>query len=110
MREPSFEGSIPSTRSVPPLSGLMHEIIRMVDVLPAPFGPRKPNDSPLAILKSTEATATKSPKRLMSPCASTMGAPVADEAAPVRSESEPGTSVIGEECDVIVRERYRALR
>ena len=65
---------MPSTRSVPPLSGLMHEIIRMVEVLPAPFGPRKPKDSPLAMVKSTPSTATKSPKRLTSPCASTMGA------------------------------------
>src|ERR1700729_809588 len=111
MRGPSLAGSIPNTRRVPPLSGLMHEIIRMVDVLPAPFGPRKPNDSPLAMLKSTASTATKSPKRLTSPCASTMGAgatPPAGESAPVCSE--PGTSVIGEECDVIVRERYRAPR
>ena len=52
----------------------MHEIIRMVDVLPAPFGPRNPNDSPWAMLKSTPSTATKSPKRFTSPCASTMGA------------------------------------
>ena len=42
MRGPSLAGSIPSTLSVPPLSGLMHEIIRMVDVLPAPFGPEEP--------------------------------------------------------------------
>ena len=54
---------MPSTRRVPPLTGLMHEIMRMVDVLPAPFGPRKPNDSPLAMVKSTPSTATKSPKR-----------------------------------------------
>ena len=45
----------------------------MVEVLPAPLGPRKPNDSPLAMLKSTPSTATKSPKRFSSPCASTMG-------------------------------------
>src|ERR1700685_4531998 len=109
MREPSFDGSIPSTRSVPPLSGLMHEIIRIVDVLPAPFGPRKPNDSPLAMVKSTPSTATKSPKRLTSPWASNMGGgAVAPAPAPVRSES--GTSVVGVECDVIVRERYLAAQ
>jgi hypothetical protein len=33
-------------------------------------------------------------------------APAVDALVPVGSES--GTSVIGEECDVIVRERYRA--
>src|ERR1700728_1097199 len=110
MRDPSFDGSIPSTRSVPPLSGLMHEIIRMVDVLPAPLGPRKPNDSPLAMVKSTPSTATKSPKRLTSPRASTMGDAVAPSGEPVPVRSESGTSVIGEECDVIVRERYCAAR
>src|ERR1700679_1251546 len=110
MREPSFDGSIPSTRSVPSLSGLMQEIIRMVDVLPAPFGPRKPKDSPLAIVKSTPSTATKSPKRLRSPRASTMGDAVAPSSAPGPVRSESGTSVIGEECDVIVRERYLAAR
>ena len=109
MRGPSLAGSIPSTLSVPALSGLIHEIIRMVEVLPAPLGPRKPNDSPLAMLKSTPSTATKSPKRLTSPCASTMGDVVAAACdAPVPVGSESGASVIGEECDVIVRERYRA--
>src|SRR5580693_3016040 len=109
IRGPSLAGSIPNTRRVPPLSGLMHEIIRMVDVLPAPFGPRKPKDSPLAMLKSTPSTATKSPKRLTSPCASTMGAgTVAPAPAPVCSES--GTSVVGVEYDVIVRERYLAAQ
>src|SRR5260370_3198273 len=107
MREPSFAGSMPRTLSVPPLNGLMHAIIRMVDVLPAPFGPRKPNDSPLAMLKSTPSTATKSPKRLTSPWASTMGAgTVAPAPAPACSES--GTSVVGVGYDVIVRERYLA--
>ena len=85
----------------------MHEIIRMVDVLPAPLGPKKPNDSPGEMVKSTPSTATKSPKRFTSPCASTIGA-VAASACPspagdsVRARSESGTSVIGEECDAIV--------
>ena len=80
MRGPSVAGSIPSTRSVPSLTGLMHEIIRIVDVLPAPFGPRNPNDSPCEMVKSTPSTATKSPKRFTKPCASTIGA----AAAPAR--------------------------
>src|ERR1700685_3802833 len=107
---PSVAGSIPSTRSVPPLTGLMQEIIGMVDVLPAPLGPRKPNDSPLVMVKSTPSTATKSPKRLTSPHASTMGDAVAPSGAPVPVRSESETLVIGEECDVIVRERYLAAR
>ena len=53
IRGPSAFGSMPSTRRLPPLSGLMHEIMRMVEVFPAPLGPRKPKDSPLAMLKST---------------------------------------------------------
>ena len=39
--------------------------MRMVDVLPAPFGPRKPNASPGSTAKSMPSTATKLPKRLV---------------------------------------------
>src|SRR6478672_3265364 len=67
IRGPSRTGSIPSTVSVPPLSGDTQPIIRIVEVLPAPFGPRNPNDSPAATSKSTASTATNSPKRLVSP-------------------------------------------
>src|SRR5450755_694548 len=111
MRDPSFDGSIPSTRSVPSLRGLMHEIMRMVDVLPAPLGPRKPNDSPLAIVKSTPSTATKSPKRFTRLWASTIGAgcnapsSCGSGAAIVPSASRVGvgaSSVVGEEYDVTV--------
>src|ERR1700677_3605054 len=94
---PSVEGSLPSTRRVPSLSGLMQEIIRMVEVLPAPLGPRKPKDSPRAMVKSTPSTATKSPKRLVSPWASTIGP------SAVPSDPVLGASVAGEEYDVIVR-------
>jgi len=45
----------------------MHEIIRMVEVLPAPFGPRNPNDSPRSMSKSTPSTAMNSPNRLVRP-------------------------------------------
>src|SRR6478736_1430919 len=64
---PSRSGSMPITRSVPPLIGETHPIIRIVEVLPAPLGPRNPNDSPAATSKSTASTATNSPKRLVSP-------------------------------------------
>ncbi len=40
--------------------------MRMVEVLPAPLGPRKPNDSPAATSKSMPSTAVKLPKRLVS--------------------------------------------
>jgi hypothetical protein len=38
--------------------------MRMVDDLPAPFGPRKPNASPRRTWTSIPSTATKSPKVL----------------------------------------------
>ena len=65
MRDPSVAGSIPRTRKDPEVTGLRHEIIRMVEVLPAPFGPRNPNASPLTISKSTESTAVKDPKHFV---------------------------------------------
>jgi hypothetical protein len=39
--------------------------MRMVDVFPAPFGPRKPNASPGSTWKSMSSTATKLPNRLV---------------------------------------------
>ena len=39
-------GSMPMTSRTPPVIGETQPIIRIVEVLPAPFGPRKPNDSP----------------------------------------------------------------
>ena len=47
--------------------GETQPIIRIVEVLPAPFGPRKPNDSPGATSKSMASTAVKSPNVLVSP-------------------------------------------
>src|SRR5215468_1868608 len=74
---PFLFGSRPRTRSVPPLGGDTQPIIRIVELFPAPFGPRKPNASPLCTLKSIASTATRSPKRLTSPCAWTSGSCVA---------------------------------
>src|SRR6266576_5975251 len=58
---------MPMTVSAPSLIGETQPIIRIVEVLPAPFGPRKPNDSPRATSKSTWSTATNEPNRLVSP-------------------------------------------
>jgi hypothetical protein len=44
-------------------TGETQAIMRIVEVLPAPFGPRKPNASPWATSKSIASTATRSPKR-----------------------------------------------
>ena len=65
--EPCVAGSMPSTRSVPAVTGEMQPIMRIVLVLPAPLGPRKPKASPGATSKSMASTAVKSPKRLVSP-------------------------------------------
>ena len=51
--------------------------MRIVELLPAPFGPRKPNASPCWTSKSIASTAVKSPKRLTSPRACTSGSSVA---------------------------------
>ena len=52
---------------MPPLIGETQPIIRIVEVLPAPFGPRNPNDSPGATSKSMPSTAVNSPNRLVRP-------------------------------------------
>ena len=56
---------MPRIVSSPSLIGEVQPIIRIVDVLPAPFGPRKPNASPGATSKSTPSTAVNSPNRLV---------------------------------------------
>src|SRR5262249_54152790 len=66
-------GSMPRMRSVPPLGGDTQPIIRIVELLPAPFGPRNPNASPRATSKSIPSTAVNPPKRLVSPRATMYG-------------------------------------
>jgi hypothetical protein len=64
---PSSSGSIPSTSSVPPVGGETQPIIRIVELLPAPFGPRKPKASPFSTSKSIPSTAVSSPNLFTSP-------------------------------------------
>ncbi len=45
----------------------MQPTIRMVDDLPAPLGPRKPNASPERTSTSMPSTAVNSPNRFTSP-------------------------------------------
>src|SRR6476659_10577857 len=73
---PSRAGSRPKTLSVPSVTGETHPIMRMVEVFPAPFGPRKPNASPRWRSKSIPSTATKSSKRLTRPRAWMSGCPL----------------------------------
>src|SRR3977135_1531655 len=62
-------------RNVPAVGGDTQPIMRMVELLPAPFGPRKPNASPRCTSKSTPSTAMRSPNCFTSPRAWINGAP-----------------------------------
>src|SRR5919199_6169490 len=69
----SWPTSKPAT-SADPLVGRTRPVsMRMVVVLPAPFGPRKPNTWPAATSSVTSRTATNLPKRLVSPLAWMIG-------------------------------------
>src|SRR5215510_7367304 len=57
--------------SSPPDGGETQPIIRIVDDLPAPFGPRKPNASPRYRSKSIPSTAVNPPNFLVRPRART---------------------------------------
>ena len=84
--------------SSPSVTGDTQPIIRIVDDLPAPFGPRKPNDSPRWTSTSMPSTATKSPKRFTSERAEINGrsVPVAAvcTATSGNAESRPSSSVL----------------
>src|ERR1035438_8383877 len=56
--------SYPATWARPDVGFSRPQSMRMVVDLPAPFGPRKPNTSPLRIVRLMRSTATKSPNRL----------------------------------------------
>jgi hypothetical protein len=58
---------------VPDVTGETQAIMRIVEVLPAPLGPKKPNASPRATSKSMPSTAISSPKRLPKPRAEISG-------------------------------------
>src|SRR5262245_49423671 len=55
--------SKPSTLTVPADGGRKPVSMRIVVVLPAPFGPRKPTTSPRSRVKLTSSTASAAPKR-----------------------------------------------
>lgn len=58
---PCSSGSLPKIVIVPEVRWEVAAIIRIVVDLPAPLGPSRPNDSPLATSKSMASTAVKSP-------------------------------------------------
>ncbi len=63
---PWVAASRPNRRRVPLEAGETQPIMRIVLLLPAPLGPRKPNASPRRTSTSMPATAVKSPKRFTS--------------------------------------------
>ena len=55
----------PATVAEPELGAIRVPSMRTVVVLPAPFGPRNPNTSPLATRSDKLSTAVRSPKRFV---------------------------------------------
>ena len=68
--------SWPATRAVPEVGGLRVVIIRIVVVLPEPFGPSNPRTVPVGTVNEMSSTAVKSPNRLTRCSASIAGADV----------------------------------
>ncbi len=62
---PPRRGSEPSTLTVPLVGRMRSTSMRIVVVLPAPFGPRKPTTSPGSTLNERSSTARTAPKRLV---------------------------------------------
>jgi hypothetical protein len=56
---------MPATIADPELGAISVPSVRTVVVLPAPFGPRNPNTSPLATLNETSDTAVRPSKTLV---------------------------------------------
>jgi len=69
---------MPKMRNSPDVTGDAHPIILIVDVLPAPFGPRKPKASPGRTSKSIPATAVNVSNRLVRERADTSDAALED--------------------------------
>jgi hypothetical protein len=65
-----MSGSIPKTCIVPEVLGETQAIIFIVEVFPAPFGPRKPNNSPFFTVKLILSTAIISPNFFSRSCTS----------------------------------------
>ena len=65
MAWPCRTESMPRMVRLPLVGGETQPIIRIVDDLPAPLGPRKPNASPRCSSNSIPSTAVKSPNRFV---------------------------------------------
>src|SRR4029077_8699380 len=69
-------GSPPSRLASPPSLRSRPSRMRMVVVLPAPFGPRKACTSPVPTSRSSPSSATTRPYRLVSPAARSASLPI----------------------------------
>ena len=81
---------MPATTADPAVGAISVPRIRTVVVLPAPFGPRKPNTSPRATLNDTSATAVRGPKSLVRWLTSI----AADPAGAARGDAGSGSRMI----------------
>src|SRR5664279_3978395 len=74
----SVKRSRPRARASPALGASTPQSMRMVVLLPAPLGPRKPKISPFSTSKVSSDTAVKSPNRRVRPRTSRTGSAMAD--------------------------------
>src|SRR5215468_2027874 len=76
----SWTTSIPATEAVPEVGLRSPQRIRMVVVLPEPFGPRIPKISPCRMSKETSSTAVILPKRRVTASTRTTGSGAGEDA------------------------------
>src|SRR5712691_11131065 len=93
----SLAMSKPRTRPSPLVGVMMPHNMRMVVVLPEPFGPRKANTSPSRTSNDRRSTAVSSPYTLVRSCALTaVVISVQRLPEPVRAEAEDDHAERGE--------------
>src|SRR6201987_3523571 len=88
---------------LPALGRVSPSSILIKVVLPAPFGPRKPNATPRGTFRLTPSTAARPPKRFVSPSVSIAAPPALAVAARSTVDRALGFVAIG-------RERARHVR
>ena len=85
--------------SSPSVTGETQPTMRIVDDLPAPFGPRKPKASPRRTSTSMPSTAVKSPNRLVSPRArSRMSSPTGRTLVAARGQAPSVSGGLSRPC------------
>src|SRR5438132_8890001 len=119
-------GGRPKTETLPPVGRKRPSISRMVVVLPAPFGPRKPKVSPARTEKEALSIPRRRPYRLVSSRASmttsisgsgrfvprsgdVLGVPAAIDVRALRSQLQHAVRQLGKEVAVVRDEQEGAL-